>query len=127
MNFGEFSYLISIIIFAGIPLLIEIRALGKYFVKYKKIILVFMIFSIPVAIIGEWVALKWRVWEYVDGSTFGIYLGSAIETIIFLIFVSVCIAVPTLYCASSIDRGISIYTALKNSIRRIWSHKYDLE
>ena len=119
MNFGHLSYLISIIIFAGLAFLLEYKMWNVYFKRYKRILFIFILFSVPVAMIAEFIALKWKTWQYVYSSFSGIIIGSAPETILFLMIVSVVIAIPTLYDADCVDKKISISKSIISSLKNL--------
>ena len=97
MTFGIFSYLITILIFAGLAVLIEWTLGFRKLKKYTKIIGVIAVIGVSSTLIAESVALSWRTWFYSRGMTFGIYIfGAALETLIYAIFVAVAISSATL-------------------------------
>lgn len=116
MTFGIFSYLITIIIFAGAAVLIEWILAFKKLKKYTKIIGVVVILGLIGTLIAESVALDWRTWFYSQGKTFGIYFGAALETFIFTVFIAVAIASSTLVWSDYEEDGKPL---LKTTIEQI--------
>ncbi len=96
MTFGIFSFIVTIIIFAGTAVLIEWTLAFKRLKKYVKIIGVVATLGFIGTAIAESVALNWRTWYYSQGKTFGIYFGAAAENLIYIIFVAVAVASATL-------------------------------
>lgn len=96
MTFGIFSFIITIIIFAGTAVLIEWTLAFKRLKKYIKIIGIAVILGFIGTVIAESVALNWRTWFYSQGKTFGIYFGATAENLIYIIFVTVAVASATL-------------------------------
>lgn len=97
MTFGMFSYVITILIFAGTAILIELVFAFRKLKRYTKIIAVIVVIGIVGTLIAEPVALNWRIWVYSPEKSFGIYIfGAAIETLIYVVFVSIAIASATL-------------------------------
>ena len=96
MAFGIFSYLITILVFAGTAIIIELW-LSSRFKRYFKLIIVIAGIGILGTLIAEPVALDWRIWSYSEDKFFGIYvLGAAFETLIYALFVSIAISFATL-------------------------------
>lgn len=97
MTFGIFSYLITILIFAGTAVIIEWTLGFRELKKYAKIIGVIVGIGVSFTLIAEPVALSWRAWFYSQDRTFGIYLfGAALETLVYAIFIAIAIASATL-------------------------------
>lgn len=96
MTFGIFSYLATILIFAGSAVLIEYSLTFKKLKKYKKIIALTAVIGMIGTLIAEPVALNWRIWLYSPDRTFGVYFGAALETFIFTVLVSIAISSATL-------------------------------
>jgi len=97
MTFGTFSYLITILIFAGMAVLIEWTLGFKKLKKYTKIIGMVVGLGLIGTFLAEPVALNWRTWSYSQDKTFGIYVaGAALETFIYAVLVAVSVASATL-------------------------------
>lgn len=91
--FGKFSYLVSILIFAGTPVILEF-IFGYHFLKhfFKKIAGVVICFLMISPVI-EFFALFWNAWGYNREKNLQlIILKSPIETVIFAIFISTAIS-----------------------------------
>ncbi|MBI2547488.1 MAG: hypothetical protein HYW23_03515 [Candidatus Aenigmarchaeota archaeon] len=97
MILGVFSYLFTIIVFAGIAILIEWKLFPAILKKYAKIIGIVLIVGIISTLIGEPIALQLGIWSYSSEKTFGIYVfGAELETLIYAMFVFVAIASATI-------------------------------
>ena len=116
MTFGIFSYIITIIIFAGSAVLIEWSLGFKKLKKYTKIIGVVAILGLIGTLIAESVALNWRIWFYSQDKSFGIYFGAALETLIYAVFVAVAVASATLAWSNYEEDGKPL---LKTTVEQI--------
>lgn len=116
MTFGIFSYVITIIIFAGAAVLIEWTLGFKKLKKYTKIIGVVVILGLIGTLIAESAALNWRTWFYSEGKSFGIYFGAAAETFIYAVFVAVAVASATLIWSDYEEEGKPL---LKTTVEQI--------
>lgn len=97
MNFGPFTYLVTTLIFTGIAIVIEWTFSFRRLKRYVKVISAVVVIGIIFALVGEPVALRLRVWAYNPEHTFDTFLlGSAIESVIYAILVSVAVASATL-------------------------------
>lgn len=96
VDFGKFSYLTSDFLIAGSIILYmmlrDVRALRKH----VAIFAVLVVLAIVITLIGETVALEWRIWTYNPERTLGIVFGPALETVLFAIFVFIAVATSTL-------------------------------
>ena len=116
MPFGIFSYLITILIFAGAAVLIEWTLGFKKLKKYAKIIGVVVILGLIGTLIAESVALDWRTWFYSQGKSFSIYFGAALETLIYAVFVAVAVSSATLVWSDYEEDGKPL---LKTTVEQI--------
>lgn len=116
MIFGTFSYLATILIFAGTAVLIEWTLAFKKLKKYTKIISIVVGIGLIGTLLAESVALSWRIWYYPQGKSFGIYFGSALETLIYAIFVAVAVAAATLIWSDYEEEKKSL---LKTTVEQI--------
>ena len=97
MVFEQFSYLMTVIVFAFGAVLIEWSLGFEKLKKYWKLIGVVIIISLLATFIAEPVALRWENWIYNTEQTFNIFIfGAALETYFFAGFVSIAIASATL-------------------------------
>lgn len=115
MTLGNFSYLITILIFAGTAVLIEWTINFRKLKKYIKIIGLIIGMSIVFTFMAEPAALNWRAWFYSQDKSFGIYVfGVALETLVYTVFVAVAIASATLFWSDfEEDRKPLIKTTIK--------------
>lgn len=76
--------------------MIELSLARKKLKKYTKIIYATVFIGLIFTLVAESVALNWRIWYYSQDKTFGIYLGAALETFIYAIFVTIAVSSATL-------------------------------
>jgi hypothetical protein len=116
MNLGMFSYLITMLIFAGSGfvltlILVDIR-------PYKKLIGVVLAIGLVYAIITEPIAVSWQAWEYSQKYTLGYYVfGAELETCIFAVLAAIAIAGETLVFAEVEEKGGSLIAYALRSIK----------
>lgn len=90
---GIYSYLISIMIFAGLAVLLE-WIFGYHRLKKAKktiglVVLIFLAFT-PV---GEFFALRMKIWQYNPLTTFyTTFIGAELETYVFALFTGLAIS-----------------------------------
>lgn len=111
MNFGIYSYTITVLIFCGLALLLY--AVGLLFRRksaalskkdWKAISWTIVVLT---AVTGpmERVALAWRTWTYNPERTlYKYFLGAEAETYLFIILVSLVVSIATLVYANHDDR-----------------------
>lgn len=116
MTFGIFSYLITILIFAGTAVLIEWTLGYKKLKEHTKVIFFVTVLGLIATLIGESAALNWRIWLYSQDKIFGIYFGAALETFIYTIFVVIAVSSATLIWSDFEDSGKS---PLKTTIEEV--------
>lgn len=85
-------YLISIFCFAGLAISLE-WIFGFYFLKkYLSVILLTIIFGLLLTP-SESIALEFKIWTYSSINTLDLkFLGTAVETYVFTIFVSLAVS-----------------------------------
>lgn len=130
MNFGVYSYLISIVIFAGAAVALEWVFGFHLLKKYLKPLVITVIFYLFFPI-TEAVALKWENWDYSTTNTLHTrILGAEIETYVFTIFVAVAVASAVIAWTFYEDKGKPIMLeALKDVFKgtyAIWRRKKNL-
>lgn len=114
--FGQFSYLVYMLIFTLIPIAIIWGINFRFLWKNKKVptysVLVFIIYSIIV----DPVAIKWNTWFFSDNKILGIkFLGFPIEDLIFATLISFTIASATLTFINFRESGK--FKKIKNKLR----------
>jgi lycopene cyclase domain-containing protein len=121
MNFGPFTYFVTTLIFSGIAILLEWTFGFRTLKRYVKVISAVAITVAIFALIGDPVALRLRAWAYNPERTFGTFLnGSAFETVIYAIPVSVAVASATLVWSDWEDNGLPlITTTFSKSYRKL--------
>ena len=120
-----FSYLITLLIFAGSGtiltlILVDIR-------PYKKLIGIVLAIGLVYAIITEPIAVSWQAWEYSQNYTLGYHIfGAELETCIFVALAVIAITGETLTFAKVEERGGSLVAYTLRQIRyklRIWAKR----
>ena len=112
MQFGQLSYLISTIVFAGVAVLIEWLLAFRHLKKYWKLITLVVVIDLLILIILEPVALQWRAWTLSPQLTLNtFFLGAALETYLYTVLVSIAIASATLVWSAYEAAGLSLTKA----------------
>ena len=124
VHFGQYSYLITTIIFAAGAVLIEWLLCGRVLSRHRKLIcaiaLILMIATAP----AEMFALRWRVWTYNPDRTFHTrFLGAEVETYFYALVVAIAVASATVVFARYEDRGLPLlktvfFTKLKKKLTK---------
>lgn len=111
MNFGIYSYTVTILVFCGIALAMYGvgRLLGKrsamLTVADWKAVALTMIIFIVITSPEEYIALKWRTWSYNPERTFDkTFFGAEIETFLFITLVSLVVSIATIVYARREER-----------------------
>ena len=101
MTFGIFSYLITILLFGGSAIIIELILGGMYEIRhYKRVMQTMLLFGLIYVILGESTALSWQAWIYSSYNTLGIHIaGAEIETYFYMIFCIIATSIATLFFA----------------------------
>lgn len=103
MNFGIWSYLVSILLFGGTVILLEYFLFKKRLQGTKKVLACVMCAMAVFGILGEWIAFRLDIWGYYKGKILGIFVGSTLESVVFVISITLCVAFPTLYFLKKMD------------------------
>lgn len=93
---SHLAYLLTIIIFAGVPLLIEWSIAWKKLRVYKVLISIVVALNLVWAVV-EAPALWLKAWQYNDRHVIHSRpLGAQLETYVFVVFTSLAVACATL-------------------------------
>ncbi len=113
MSFVLSPYLLTILIFAGGSILIELLVARKEMMRYGKILLVMIIGGLLITPISDSFALSWNAWIY--NLSYNIYfLGAEIETYLFTILWIISIGGAALIWSADEEKGLSLVaTTLK--------------
>ena len=101
MNFGRYSYLVTLVVFAGVPLLVEWFLVGGTVRYYRRLLALMTVILLVATGIWDSTALAWRTWSYSPGRTLGISLGGVpLETYLTTLLVGPVVAIATLAWAN---------------------------
>lgn len=114
MDFGIYSYTVTILVFCSIALamygigwLLGKRSAQLTRADWKAIALTIAAMAVVTGP-EEYIALKWRTWSYNSEHTFNtIFLGAEIETFIFIVLVSLVVSIATVVYARREERHIA--------------------
>jgi hypothetical protein len=115
MSFGAFSYLISILIFAGGSVVVVLLLGYKELYSYKKLLAVMVIGGLLGAALGDSVALSWSAWAYTNSLHIE-FLGAEIESYLFAVLWVINIGGLTLILAKADERGLSVPKTIRKRI-----------
>lgn len=107
---GQYAYLILMLVFAGIPVLLEF-IFGYHFFKpfFRKIAKVVLV-GVLITPLIEFFALEWNSWEYDPDKHLGfIILKSPIETLILAVLISLAVAFAVTAWTFYEDKGKPIF------------------
>jgi len=116
---AKFSYLITIIVFAGSALAIELRLATEKLRPYRKAIWILLVISVLFAF-TEGVALSWQAWEYNPLRTLNIYFVTEIETYLFAITTTLAVAFATFIVADYEAAGKPILKTIATELKKRW-------
>lgn len=118
----NFSYLLSIIIFSGIPFLLEFifgYHLLKPFFKSTAKMVIFALLLVPIL---EGAAFRLNAWQFNPEKNLQIIIfGDVLETYIYTIFVFCAVSFAVYAWSSYEDKGSSI---IRTSLKDVLSGKY---
>jgi lycopene cyclase domain-containing protein len=101
MNFGRYSYLVTILVCAGVPLLLEYVLVSGTVRYYRRLLALITLIMLVATWIWDSTALAWRTWSYSPERTLGISLGGVpIETYLTTLLVAPAVAIATLAWAN---------------------------
>jgi len=119
---GDLTYLVSIFIFAGFPLLLEFVFGYHFFKPHWKTIGKFLLLSLILTPFYERVALHFKAWQYNPKRNLGITIFTIpLETYVFTIFVALAIALAVYIWTFYEDNNQPI---LRTSLRDMFIGKY---
>ena len=103
---GHYSYLATIIIFAGSAILLEVLFGFQFIKKYLRVVGSVVLIFLIVTPVGETVAHLLRVWIYNPQTTLYLtFLGAEIETYLFSIFVGIAVSSAVILWTYYEDEG----------------------
>lgn len=119
--FGVYSYIFSILFFAGIIVIVS-WIFGFHILKrYLRVLLITIIFAL-IFTLTESAAFAWNAWGYSPDKSFNFKIfGAEAETYIFSIFISLAIAQLVIVWTFYEDKGKSI---LLQSIKDVLKGTY---
>lgn len=115
MIFGVYSYLVSVFIFAGAAIALELFFGFHLLKKYLRAIVMTVIFYLPFPL-TEAVALWWRNWDYNPETTlYTRFLGAEVETYVYALMVAIAVSCAVVAWTFYEDQGKPILlTSLKD-------------
>ena len=125
MNFGRYSYLVTIFVCAGVPLLLEYVLVSGTVRYYRRLLALITLIMLVATWIWDSTALAWRTWSYSPERTLGISLGGVpIETYLTTLLVAPAVAIATLAWANfplDVTPNRHVLTANDESARSAWT------
>ena len=101
MNFGRYSYLVTILVCAGGPLLVEYVMASATVRFYRRLLTAITLIMLAATWIWDSTALARRTWSYSPERTLGITLGGVpLETYLTSLLVTPAVAIATLAWAN---------------------------
>ena len=101
MHFGKYSDLVTTLLCAGGPLLLEYLMASGTVRYYRRLLAAITLTMIVATWIWDSTALAWRTWSYSPERTLGISLGGVpIETYLTTLLVAPAVAIATLAWAN---------------------------
>ena len=97
------AYLLSILIFCGVPLILVWRYERRILKRYELLILSVMFIGVLYAA-SEYFALQWQAWRYNPDRIFDIRIGAEIETYVLGGGTFSLISAATIVFAALVDR-----------------------
>ncbi len=120
--FGHFTYLVSILIFAGIPVILEVIFVFQLIKPFMKSIFKIIIISLLLVPIWNGAAFLMNAWYFNPERNLNIVIaGDVLETYIFTIFIILVIAFTVYIWSGYEDKKLPI---LKTSWRDVATGKY---
>jgi len=112
--FGHYSYLISTLVFAGVPTALFIILFYKLLIPEIKLILKVTGIFLVLFPFQEITAINWNAWKFSSEKSLGIFIaGTYIETIVVTILISIALSSFTIICCHYQDKG-------KSFIKEAW-------
>ncbi len=109
MDFGIYSYLVTTLIFAAGAVAIEWVLGFRILFRRRRLIGVVMGIGVLATVLGEPIALRWRIWTYNAERTFNVLvLGAELETYIYALLVALAVASATVAWARYEEQGMPL-------------------
>jgi lycopene cyclase domain-containing protein len=99
---NKYYYLLTILVFCGIPLTLMWLLYKKELLTYSKVIGTVVLIGAYFALF-DYFALRWGAWTYSAKNTLNITLITEIETYLFSAAVFACVASATIISAKMVD------------------------
>lgn len=116
------TYLLSILVFCGIPWLIMLKYQERVLKKYEIVILVVVIIGFLFSA-SDYFALRWGAWYYDPSKTLNVHFLTEIETYLGGAGVFLEVASATLIWASFVDRKNKKKSRNRKSIQKLRNNK----
>jgi hypothetical protein len=117
MSVDNFSYLFTILFFAGTAVLIEWLLAAKKLKRYSSAFTKMILLGIIFALVGESTAIIWKVYYFSPDKTFDIYIyQTALETFLYITLVVIAVASATFMWAEKEEAGIPLVRSTWKSI-----------
>jgi lycopene cyclase domain-containing protein len=101
MNFGRYSYLVTVLFCAGVPLLVEYVLVSGTVRYYRRFLALLTLIMLVATWIWDGSGLAWRTWSYTPERTLGVSMGGVpVETYLATLLVVPAIAIATLAWAN---------------------------
>ena len=101
MNLGRYSFLVTVLLCAGVPLILECLLVSETVRHYRRLIALVTGILLVATWIWDSTALAWRAWSYNPERTLGIWLGGVpLETYLAAILAVPAVAIATLAWAN---------------------------
>ena len=101
MNFGRYSYLVTILLCAGGPLLLEYVLVSGVVRYYRRLIALVTLIMLAATWIWDGTGFAWGAWSYIPERALGLSLGGVpIETYLATLLVAPAVAIATLAWAN---------------------------
>lgn len=119
---GQYSYLLSALIFAGIPVLFECIFFYQILLKYQRVLVKMVGIFLLMTPVVEYFAISSNAWKFSEERSLGIFIfGSFIETLVVTILITLSVSIITIVWMQYVDRGLPIFST---GFRDIISGKY---
>jgi lycopene cyclase domain-containing protein len=101
MHFGRYSYVVTILVCAGGPLLLEYLLMSRLVRYYRRLLAAVTLTMVMAAWVWDAAGVAWRTWSYHPGRTLGISIGGVpVETFLVTILAAPAVAIATLAWAN---------------------------
>lgn len=120
--FGHFTYLVSILIFAGVPVILEVIFGFQLIKPFVKSVFKMIIISLLLVPVWDGVALWMKAWYFNTERNLNIIIaGDVLETYIFTLFIMLVISFAVYVWSGYEDKKLPI---LKTSWQDVKTGKY---